>query len=95
MYKRQAAANALYGARGANGVVLITTKRGKIGKDTITVDAKWGSNSRGVPEYDVMRDHATYYTTYWRELKGMYEANGCLLYTSREAILAVTGTRIS
>lgn len=70
------AANALYGARGANGVVLITTKRGKIGKATITVDAKWGSNSRGVPEYDVMRDPATYYTTYWRELKGMYEANG-------------------
>ena len=73
---KDAAANALYGARGANGVVLITTKRGKIGKATITVDAKWGSNSRGVPEYDVMRDPATYYTTYWRELKGMYEANG-------------------
>lgn len=36
---KDAAANALYGARGANGVVLITTKRGKIGKATITVDA--------------------------------------------------------
>ena len=32
---KDAAANALYGARGANGVVLITTKRGKIGKATI------------------------------------------------------------
>ncbi|MGG6495643.1 UNVERIFIED_CONTAM: hypothetical protein NY603_22235, partial [Bacteroidetes bacterium 56_B9] len=55
---------------------MITTKKGKVGKATITVDAKWGSNSRGVPEYDVMRDPATYYTTYWRELKGLYEANG-------------------
>lgn len=73
---KDAAANALYGARGANGVILITTKKGKVGKATITVDAKWGSNSRGVPEYDVMRDPATYYTTYWRELKGLYEANG-------------------
>ena len=73
---KDAAANALYGARGANGVVLITTKKGKSGKATITVDAKWGSNSRGVPEYDVMRNPATYYATYWRELKGLYEANG-------------------
>lgn len=73
---KDAAANALYGARGANGVVLITTKRGKTGKASITVDAKWGSNSRGVPEYDVMRDPAMYYMTYWRELKGLYEANG-------------------
>ena len=36
---KDAAANALYGARGANGVILITTKKGKVGKATITVDA--------------------------------------------------------
>ena len=43
---KDAASNALYGARGANGVILITTKRAKLVKPKSTVDAKWGSNSR-------------------------------------------------
>lgn len=73
---KDAAANALYGARGANGVVLITTKRGKEGKATVSVDIKLGANTRGVPEYDVMTNPAEYYTAYWRGLKGLYEANG-------------------
>lgn len=43
---KDAASAALYGARGANGVVMITTKTGKTGSSSITFDAKWGSNSR-------------------------------------------------
>ncbi len=40
---KDASATALYGARAANGVVLITTKQGKRGaKARINVDAKWG-----------------------------------------------------
>ncbi|MCM1031913.1 MAG: TonB-dependent receptor [Oscillibacter sp.] len=57
---KDAASNALYGARGANGVVLITTKKGSIGKAVVNVDAKWGSNSRAVPKYDVLTSPATY-----------------------------------
>lgn len=57
---KDAASNALYGARGANGVVLITTKKGTQGKAVINVDAKWGSNSRAVPQYDVLKSPATY-----------------------------------
>ena len=57
---KDAASNALYGARGANGVVLITTKKGSMGKAVINVDAKWGSNSRAVPNYDVLTNPATY-----------------------------------
>ncbi len=34
---KDASANALYGARGANGVILITTKQGKVGKPKINV----------------------------------------------------------
>ena len=68
---KDAAASAIYGARGANGVVIITTKQAK--KDgsqdaKITVDAKWGSNSRGVPNYDVIKSSANYYETYYRAL---------------------------
>ena len=37
---KDAASAALYGARGANGVVIITTKNGREGTSSITVDAK-------------------------------------------------------
>jgi TonB-linked SusC/RagA family outer membrane protein len=39
---KDASATAIYGARGANGVVLITTKRGDIGKPRVTLDAYYG-----------------------------------------------------
>lgn len=39
---KDASATAIYGARGANGVVLITTKRGNIGKPKVTLDAYYG-----------------------------------------------------
>lgn len=39
---KDASATAIYGARGANGVVLITTKRGNIGKPQVTLDAYYG-----------------------------------------------------
>jgi|GEM_PF-5841362 len=51
---KDAAAAALYGARGANGVILITTKKGKQGKATVTLDMRWGTNSRQVKNYDVI-----------------------------------------
>ena len=39
---KDAAASSLYGSRAANGVVMITTKRGKVGKPTITLKTTWG-----------------------------------------------------
>jgi len=39
---KDASATAIYGARGANGVVIITTKKGKAGKDKITFSAYLG-----------------------------------------------------
>ena len=40
---KDAASNALYGARGANGVIIITTKRANMsGEAKVTFDAKWG-----------------------------------------------------
>jgi len=39
---KDASATAIYGARGANGVVLITTKRGDIGRPRVTLDAYHG-----------------------------------------------------
>lgn len=39
---KDASATAMYGSRGANGVVLITTKRGKEGRSSVTLDAYYG-----------------------------------------------------
>ncbi|MBV7531477.1 TonB-dependent receptor [Chitinophaga sp. sic0106] len=39
---KDAASTAIYGTRAANGVVLITTKRGKEGKMAVTLDASYG-----------------------------------------------------
>lgn len=39
---KDAAAASLYGSRAANGVILITTKRGKEGKPAVDVKADWG-----------------------------------------------------
>ncbi|WP_138990838.1 TonB-dependent receptor [Larkinella sp. C7] len=39
---KDASSTAIYGSRGANGVVIITTKRGKAGKSTITFDTYYG-----------------------------------------------------
>lgn len=63
---KDAAASAIYGARGANGVVLITTKRARGQDAVIRFDAKWGSNSRLIPQYDVITDPAQYYETHYR-----------------------------
>ena len=43
---KDASATSIYGARGANGVVLITTKRGKSGKDNITFETYFGMQQK-------------------------------------------------
>lgn len=66
---KDAASTALYGARGGNGVILITTKSGKSHKDAeITVDMKWGANMKGSRRYDIIDSPAGYYELYHKAL---------------------------
>jgi len=65
---KDASSSALYGARGANGVVLITTKSGSKGRLSITLDSKLGFNYRGIPEYDIISSPGEYYETLWSAL---------------------------
>ena len=52
---KDAAATSLYGSRAANGVVLITTKRGKQGKTQVDVNASFGIQTlKGLKTPDVM-----------------------------------------
>ncbi len=71
---KDAASNALYGARGANGVIIITTKKGSTGSARVTFDAKWGSNQRAAQDYDYISNPAQYYETYYGSLRS-YAAN--------------------
>ena len=54
---KDASASAIYGSRGSNGVILITTKRGKSGKATVNFDFNYGVqnwdkiNVAGAQEY--------------------------------------------
>ena len=65
---KDAASAALYGARGAGGVIIITTKKGKSREAQITVDVKWGANTRSVMDYDRIEDPAEYYEAYYAQL---------------------------
>jgi len=69
---KDAASNALYGARGANGVIMVTTKKGKSGNATITLDAKWGSNARLNRDYKTIDDPAQYLEVYYKGLYNYY-----------------------
>ena len=69
---KDAAAAALYGARGGNGVILVTTKRGKSGKAQVSFDARWGTNSRLVGNYDVLQRTETYLETAYKALYNGY-----------------------
>ena len=43
---KDASATAIYGSRGANGVILVTTRQGSKGKANISFDASWGLQNR-------------------------------------------------
>ncbi len=66
---KDAAAAALYGARAANGVILITTKQAKVGRTNVTLDAYYGWQQ--VPERGrIGMMNANEFATY---MKGYYE----------------------
>ena len=81
---KDASASAIYGNRGANGVIIITTKKAKgAAQDAeVTFDAKWGSNSRLIPRYDIMTDPAEYYETHYKAMFNSRYYNG---YTAADA----------
>ena len=73
---KDAASNALYGARGANGVIMITTKKAKKGEALVTVDIKAGVNQNAMLNYNKLTDPAMFYETHYKALTNYYIANG-------------------
>ena len=77
---KDAASNALYGARGANGVVMITTKKAKSGDAIVTFDAKYGWNSKALQQYDIITSPAAYYEKHYDAVYNYYRDNGMDAY---------------
>ena len=69
---KDAASNALYGSRGAGGVIMITTKKAKHGEAVVNVDAKWGLNTKALRSYDYITEPGQYYETYYAALRNYY-----------------------
>ncbi|WP_338872405.1 TonB-dependent receptor [Spirosoma sp. SC4-14] len=61
---KDAASTALYGSRAANGVVMITTKKGQRDRSSINVRYTRGASTRGLPEYDRV-GISQYYPLMW------------------------------
>lgn len=74
---KDASAAAVYGAKAASGVIIITTKKGKIGKPVINVSANFGFNKKATLEK--RRSAASYvqmYTDYYKEKTYGFDADG-------------------
>lgn len=77
---KDAAATALYGSRAANGVVMITTKKGRKGRNNISVRGLQGVVTRGLPEYERV-DAFQYYPLMWESYRNslVYPASGAAI----------------
>ena len=81
---KDASAGALYGARGANGVVMITTKGGKEGKANVTWRSTVGWSSRALDEYDMV-DGKDYVQLTYEAIRNSYIFNNGYAWADAEA----------
>lgn len=70
---KDAASNAIYGARGGNGVILVTTKKAQRGKASVVFDAKVGFNKMNKRDrYDIITDPREYYEAHYLAMYNYY-----------------------
>lgn len=91
---KDAASTSLYGSAAANGVVLITTKSGRKGKDAFNFSMSTGAVGRSIPEYDRV-DVYQYYPLIWEAIRnGRFTSNpglGLAAANNYASIVLVTG----
>ncbi|MEO9853869.1 MAG: TonB-dependent receptor [Reichenbachiella sp.] len=59
---KDAATTAIYGTRAANGLIVITTKKGKRGRNSVDITAQSGVTNVLVDKLDLIKDPVTYAT---------------------------------
>lgn len=90
---KDASASALYGSRAGNGVVIITTIKGKQGGDKLTVNVTQGVSTRGISEYDRVGAY-DYYPLAFQAFKNslVYPQSGAALTPAQADARAYAGT---
>jgi TonB-linked SusC/RagA family outer membrane protein len=82
---KDASATAIYGSRGANGVILVTTKRGEQGKATISFDTYYGYTTP-LGKLDMANS-----AQYLQMTRDIYRTNNPTYWDSTDAVIDVTG----
>jgi TonB-linked SusC/RagA family outer membrane protein len=68
---KDASATAIYGSRGANGVILVTTKKGKAGATRVEVNSSLGfQHIRKKLDLMDAKEYATFYNIFWNNTQG-------------------------
>ncbi len=65
---KDASTTALYGSRGANGVIMITTKKGRKGRQSIMFKAQMGTSKPAIPAYPTV-DAYQYFPLAWESYR--------------------------
>ncbi|RAI89448.1 SusC/RagA family TonB-linked outer membrane protein [Algoriphagus yeomjeoni] len=94
---KDASSTALYGSRAANGVIMITTKKGKKNKSNFSFRVQQGTASRALPEYDRVNADQ-YYPLVWESLRNSRLTGGNDLASSNtyasENLIEVLGYNV-
>src|SRR5699024_10364943 len=72
---KDASATSLYGSRAANGVIMITTKKGRNHSPEVNANVRTGFQNRFIPEYDRINSEQ-YYELMWEATRNRYVAAG-------------------
>ncbi|KFF75109.1 membrane protein [Chryseobacterium sp. P1-3] len=70
---KDATASALYGSRGANGIIIITTKSGKKGEARVNFNISQGFSGRAVKDYQQVSTDQ-YFELYWEAMRNGYQS---------------------
>ncbi|MDP4209438.1 MAG: TonB-dependent receptor [Bacteroidota bacterium] len=85
---KDASATAIYGSAGSNGVIIITTKKGKEGAVTVNFDGYVGAG--GAPKYKhgmIGDEFMTYQKEYYRTKNGIYPEDETKILGTNENVL--------
>ena len=87
---KDASASAIYGSRGANGVVMITTKSGKAGKITVKLNSYY-SRQKEIGRVDVL--NASEFAKYINDARGyeFYDLNNITIDTDWQDLVLQSG----
>ncbi len=87
---KDASATAIYGARGANGVIIVTTKKGKTGKTKVTYDGYVGVKTPQLP--DLMTAQEFYHA--YNDVVLAENPNAKIVWTSQQLANVESGNTV-